>query len=287
VASRASGGQRMSETTRNDLDIRRVQLSHGKHAPNGEFCVMEAVAYIAGEKWTDAPKCASPAIAGFLRVWNDGMSDDDRQLLRPLIPLLVNSRGSDEAEKKRYMIAFDWQIRVQVPEFLDAAGLSDHASKLRTLKEFTEPSQLLYVPALSAAELAAESALSAVRSAASAESAALATLAASAAASAERSAASAARSVGLSAALSAADSAESVSARTAGLSAAKSGAAGLAESAAALAARSVALATLAASASTAESLSAAESVVTARLRPLVERLQLSAFRLVLRMLEVK
>jgi hypothetical protein len=75
------------------LDLKKLVLKSGSHEPDGEFCVMEAVAYVAGEKWSDSPKCASPSISGFLRYWNDGMNDEDRQMLKPLIPKLVNSRA--------------------------------------------------------------------------------------------------------------------------------------------------------------------------------------------------
>lgn len=45
--------------------IAEISLSSGSHEPpNGEFqaCVMEAVAYVAGEMWADRPACACPVI---------------------------------------------------------------------------------------------------------------------------------------------------------------------------------------------------------------------------------
>ncbi len=48
---------------------------------------MEAAAFIAGEPWSDHPACVCPVIAAFMRSWNDGLSDKDRnRLLLPLIP---------------------------------------------------------------------------------------------------------------------------------------------------------------------------------------------------------
>jgi hypothetical protein len=140
------------------IDLKKLVLKSGSHLPDGEFCVMEAVAYVAGEKWSDSPECASPSISGFLRCWNDGMNDEDRQMLKPFIPKLVNSRGSDDLEQRRYMLAFNWAIREMVPSWLDAAMLHREASALRDLREFTDPAQLRDVPELSAAGSAARSA---------------------------------------------------------------------------------------------------------------------------------
>lgn len=56
----------------NPLDLDTLQLAFGGHDPGDDMCVMEAVAYLAGEPWSDRPECASPVIGAFLRSWNDG-----------------------------------------------------------------------------------------------------------------------------------------------------------------------------------------------------------------------
>ena len=85
-----------------------TKLYVGKHKPNSEMCAMEAVAYVAGERWSDHPKCACPVIAAFIRVWNDNLPDDDRTvLLLPLVPKLVGTRGSQGLEKRRAIMAAD------------------------------------------------------------------------------------------------------------------------------------------------------------------------------------
>ena len=38
-------------------------------------CVMEAVAYVAGEPFSDHPACASQVITDFLISWNDALPD--------------------------------------------------------------------------------------------------------------------------------------------------------------------------------------------------------------------
>ncbi len=47
--------------------LRDLTIASGVHSPDGAMCVMEAVAVVAGEKWSDHPQCASPVISAFLR----------------------------------------------------------------------------------------------------------------------------------------------------------------------------------------------------------------------------
>ncbi|HWC30714.1 MAG TPA: hypothetical protein VG845_11600, partial [Dehalococcoidia bacterium] len=72
-------------------ELKTVTLDAGGHKPDGEFCVMEAVAYVAGEPWSDSPECASPVLGAFLRSWNDTLDDETRQLLKPYVPRLVGT----------------------------------------------------------------------------------------------------------------------------------------------------------------------------------------------------
>ena len=120
-------------------------LKAGKHDPNGEACVMEAVSWVAGEKWSDHPACACPVIAEFLRSWNDGLFDDDRdRLLRPLIPRLVGTVNA-KLENRRATMAADWLIRVHTPAWLRLAGLATHADALSRLPEITDFSQVPHI----------------------------------------------------------------------------------------------------------------------------------------------
>ena len=121
--------------------IEALQLESGGHdAPNnGLFhaCVMEAVAYIAGDPWSDHPECASPVLGAFLRSWNDSLADVDRQMLKPLIPRLVGTKESAKIEQKRAWMATDWLARECAPAFLRLAGLTDHAEALEGLAALT------------------------------------------------------------------------------------------------------------------------------------------------------
>ena len=103
------------------------------------MCIMEAVAYMAGEPWSDTPACASPVVSAFLRSWNDALFDEDRDRLLPAavwVPRLVGSRGDKATEERRAYLALDWLIRVHTPAWLDLVpSLASHAAALRSLPE--------------------------------------------------------------------------------------------------------------------------------------------------------
>jgi len=116
--------------------IEALALSSGSHAEFDQgMCVMEAVSYVAGEPWSDAPQCACPVITAFCVSWNDSLPDADRtRLLKPLIPLIVGTRSAKEIEERRSYMALDWLIRVFTPKWLDMVpALHEHAKALREL----------------------------------------------------------------------------------------------------------------------------------------------------------
>jgi hypothetical protein len=111
--------------------LETLTLEQGKHDPNGTFCVMEAVAWIANERWSDAPECVSPVIAAFARNWNDSLNVEDRnRLLKPLVVEMIGTRTTPEDEETRAWMATDWLARVHTPAWLRLAGLTKHAEAL-------------------------------------------------------------------------------------------------------------------------------------------------------------
>src|ERR1700757_4338224 len=123
--------------------IQSLSLKKGAHSPDSTFCVMEAVAFVAGEKWSDNPECACPVISSFLRSWNDGLpSDSERdRLLKLLIPKLVGTRNPP-LEEKRALMAADWLVRVHPPAWLRLAGLIKQAESLEQLPEIVSMAQI-------------------------------------------------------------------------------------------------------------------------------------------------
>ena len=124
------------------LDLEHLTLKSGAHPAGGaDMCVMEAVAYMAGESWSDTPACASPVVALFCRTWNDtdepyGQAIRDR--LRGYIPRLVDSRGTAQQEERRSWLALDWLIRVHTATWLRVAGLTEHARHLLRRVQFRQ-----------------------------------------------------------------------------------------------------------------------------------------------------
>jgi hypothetical protein len=264
--------------------LRTLTLSSGNHHRRETgMCAMEAAAFIAGEPHSDHPDCVCPIITRFMISWNDTLpSNAERdRLLKPLIPKILGTRGSEELARRRSMMALDWFLRIYTPAFLDAAALADEASALRVASIDDRPA---LTAALNAAKAAAEKKWSAAESAA--ESAAW-SAARSAAWSAARSAAeSAAWSAARSAARSAAESAAESAARSAAWSAARSAAWSAAWSAARSAAWSAAW-SAARSAARSAAWSAAWSAAEKFFAPLVAELQKSATKLVLDMAALK
>jgi hypothetical protein len=56
---------------------------------------MEYASFLAGERWSDHPKCTHPLLAGVARDVNDHMSDDSRDRIVGLIPSVIGLQGED------------------------------------------------------------------------------------------------------------------------------------------------------------------------------------------------
>lgn len=127
-----------------DVDWDTIHLGRGRHNDREHgTCLLEAVAWIAGEDHSDHPECVSPVLAAFGRTWNDNLDDDDRQrLLKPIGPRLVGTRASAEVEDRRAWLALDWLVRVYTPAWLALAGLDEHAAALRAASPVVDAESL-------------------------------------------------------------------------------------------------------------------------------------------------
>jgi hypothetical protein len=83
----------MSHTRTPDL---MPVLSRGKHRnPRKGACFMELASYLAGEPWSDHPRCTHPLLATLAREVNDHVSDASRVWLAPLIPEVIGLTSDD------------------------------------------------------------------------------------------------------------------------------------------------------------------------------------------------
>jgi hypothetical protein len=115
-------------------------LTYGPHETREDgLCLMEAVAYLAGEPHTDAPACACPVLTKYAVRLNDAMGigpDGDAlraRYLHDLAPMLVGSRSTPDVEEARAYVLADHAVRVFAPLALESAGLHGQAKRLRTL----------------------------------------------------------------------------------------------------------------------------------------------------------
>ncbi len=71
-------------------------LSAGRHrSPRKGACFMEMASFLAGERWSDHPKCTHPVLATLARCTNDVLDDRARQELTELIPDVVGLNPDD------------------------------------------------------------------------------------------------------------------------------------------------------------------------------------------------
>jgi hypothetical protein len=72
---------------------------------------------LGGEPFSDHPHSVSPAIASFLRCYNDSIDDRRRQDLGACAATIVASRGSAEVEHARAERLSDWAQELQPPRW--------------------------------------------------------------------------------------------------------------------------------------------------------------------------
>jgi hypothetical protein len=158
-----------------------IQLQQGTHETFEEgVCAMELVAWMAHEKHSDHPQCASLAIGEFVRILNDDFDDESRQMLSPYLGRIVGTRGTSDQEIERSWKALDWYCRVSLPAWLRSAGLIAEAGAVEATAPIVgRASALAAQDSLERAQARAEAARAAVEVAAG-ESAEAATAAAEA-----------------------------------------------------------------------------------------------------------
>ena len=115
--------------------LETIPLQHGSHPSREDgMCAMEMVAWLAGEAHSDEPACACPVLAALVRASNDAMTGRERdRLLRPLVPMLVNSRRTAAVEAARGWRIVDLLVRTLAPRLLEQQGARADARLLASL----------------------------------------------------------------------------------------------------------------------------------------------------------
>ena len=144
-----------------------ITLESGGHTSRKDgVCLMEAVAWYAGEHHSDTPGCVCPILGTMGRSLNDALPDDKRIRLLQFVPRVVGTAG-DRVEQQRGFMAMDWIVRTYTPTWLRLAGLGAEAMRLEALAPVTDVDTLeAAMPALEKARAVADSAWDAARDAA-------------------------------------------------------------------------------------------------------------------------
>jgi hypothetical protein len=107
-------GKRQDERMPHPPSFQTVKLARGRHAaPQQGVCTVELASMLAGERFTDQPRSACPAVAAFVRGYNDAIDDARRQDLYAIAAMLVDSYAGDEETHLRMwrLIAFARDLR--------------------------------------------------------------------------------------------------------------------------------------------------------------------------------
>jgi len=124
--------------------IEQFPLERGAHPTRSDgMCAMEMVSWLAGEPHSDEPQCTCPVMAAFVRACNDIMDDEQRNLyLRPLVPLLINTRATPRVERARGLMVLDALVRRFVPSLLRHNGQNEAAEIFSSFGPVLSPDRL-------------------------------------------------------------------------------------------------------------------------------------------------
>ena len=119
------------------IDLETITLKSGKHdAWESGACLLEAVAYVAGEPFSDHPECVCPVLGAFGRAWNDALGEEARnRILKPFIPKLIGTRSTPDVQDRRAFMAADWAVRVHPGMAARDRTRRDEAAALEQLPE--------------------------------------------------------------------------------------------------------------------------------------------------------
>jgi hypothetical protein len=96
----------------------RVELVSGSIGDPGQgrMCLMSLVAFLAGERHSDSPDCASPVVQTFAVLVNDHMPRAARQRLKPFAPRIIGTNdGLDRVRAEVLRQALAEEILAKTP----------------------------------------------------------------------------------------------------------------------------------------------------------------------------
>jgi hypothetical protein len=109
--------------------------------PEDGLSVMEATAFLAGEKHGDHPDCTCPVIAAYVSRIADWASDEQRQQLRAFLPRLIGSRSAEHTAPRAKYLTYQ-AVTVFLPMMYDELKQWRIACALRVLPVNAKPIRL-------------------------------------------------------------------------------------------------------------------------------------------------
>jgi hypothetical protein len=98
-----------SANWREQLDLESLRLAPGSHSsPREGICAVELASILAGEEFSDRPRCVCRVIAGFLRTLNDRVPHADRKRLIAYAERVVGSRAEPQVTHGRRDACLLW-----------------------------------------------------------------------------------------------------------------------------------------------------------------------------------
>ncbi|NDJ13577.1 MAG: hypothetical protein EBY17_20675 [Acidobacteriia bacterium] len=88
------------------------------------MCLLEAVAFMAGEPHSDCPMCVCPILASFARTLNDSFRSDVERTenLSQFISKLAQTNRGPDIGRARLNYILNHVLRIVVPNYLDSSG---------------------------------------------------------------------------------------------------------------------------------------------------------------------
>jgi hypothetical protein len=91
------------------LSHQTVTIGRGRHeSPASGACVVELASMLAGERFSDHPRSVCPAIAGFLRTYNDLLPEGEQDELYSYAALVVGTAAPGSVRRERAARILRW-----------------------------------------------------------------------------------------------------------------------------------------------------------------------------------
>jgi hypothetical protein len=106
------------------------RLARGSHSgAESGTCLMEQVSLLAGEPFSDRPRCTAPALAALAQQVNDRVSDAGRDRLLPLVPALATAASCDPRDAWALVAACARAALAVAPDDVPARRLLARATR--------------------------------------------------------------------------------------------------------------------------------------------------------------